>query len=92
MGLCQRIGGLLHSDLAKGWSAGCEAERGRDGRECGVTHWVLHVDLDQFIAAVELLRAVSSEACSQTSPVWQPGVVPTGGGPGLRRAPCTAVA
>ena len=27
-----------------------------DGRECGVSHWVLHVDLDQFIAAVELLR------------------------------------
>lgn len=26
------------------------------GENCGVTHWVLHVDMDQFIAAVELLR------------------------------------
>src|SRR5580698_5197965 len=29
---------------------------GREGKECGVTRWVLHVDLDQFIAAVEVLR------------------------------------
>jgi nucleotidyltransferase/DNA polymerase involved in DNA repair len=28
----------------------------RNGRECGVAHWVMHVDMDQFIAAVELLR------------------------------------
>jgi nucleotidyltransferase/DNA polymerase involved in DNA repair len=26
------------------------------GENCGVTRWVLHVDMDQFIAAVELLR------------------------------------
>jgi nucleotidyltransferase/DNA polymerase involved in DNA repair len=26
------------------------------GENCGVTQWVLHVDMDQFIAAVELLR------------------------------------
>ena len=26
------------------------------GENCGVTPWVLHVDMDQFIAAVELLR------------------------------------
>jgi len=35
---------------------GCLAERVPDGRECGMTRWVLHVDMDQFIAAVELLR------------------------------------
>ena len=35
--------------------AGPSAAR-RGGQECGVTPWVLHVDLDQFIAAVELLR------------------------------------
>jgi nucleotidyltransferase/DNA polymerase involved in DNA repair len=29
---------------------------GREGKECEVTRWVLHVDLDQFIAAVEVLR------------------------------------
>jgi DNA polymerase-4 len=26
------------------------------GDNCGVTRWLLHVDMDQFIAAVELLR------------------------------------
>ena len=26
------------------------------GKTCGVTHWVLHVDMDQFLAAVEQLR------------------------------------
>ena len=32
------------------------AGAGADGRRLGVTEWVLHVDLDQFIAAVEMLR------------------------------------
>jgi len=26
------------------------------GKTCGVTHWVLHVDMDQFLASVEQLR------------------------------------
>ena len=32
------------------------AAAGMLGEDGGVTHWVLHVDLDQFIAAVEMLR------------------------------------
>jgi len=33
------------------------AATGTLGEDGGVTHWVLHVDLDQFIAAVEMLRS-----------------------------------
>src|SRR5580658_7203204 len=34
----------------------CGLGRGAAGYNRGVTRWVLHVDLDQFIAAVEVLR------------------------------------
>jgi nucleotidyltransferase/DNA polymerase involved in DNA repair len=34
----------------------CPEKACQTGKNAGVTQWVLHVDLDQFIAAVELLR------------------------------------
>src|SRR6516164_2983373 len=53
-----RAGGVARSHMGPREAAGLPggSRRRRLGKKWSVARWVLHVDLDQFIAAVEVLR------------------------------------